>query len=58
MIALINNEYKIDLSKPFDISIPLTNNEQNPIAWYQNLPEIEPVIFSSIRMRMARIQNV
>ena len=43
MIALINNEYKIDLSKPLDISIPLTNNEQNPIAWYQNAPEIEPV---------------
>ena len=47
MIALINNEYKIDLSKPFDISIPLTNNEQNPIAWYQNLPEIEPVRIAS-----------
>lgn len=43
MIALIDNKYKIDLSKPFDISIPLTNNEQNPIAWYQNTPEIEPV---------------
>ena len=43
MIALINNEYKIDLSKPVDMSIPLTNNEQNPIAWYQNLPEIAPV---------------
>ena len=43
MIALIDNKYKIDLSKPLDISIPLTNNEQNPIAWYQNTPEIEPV---------------
>lgn len=42
MIATINNS-TIDLSKPLDISIPLTNNEQNPIAWYQDIPEIEPV---------------
>ena len=42
MKATINN-IQIDLSKPLDISIPLTNNEQNPIAWYQNAPEIEPV---------------
>ena len=43
--TVINNKLtlQIDLSKPFDISIPLTNNEQNPIAWYQNAPEIEPV---------------
>jgi kynurenine formamidase len=38
-----NQTFEIDLSKPLDISIPLTNNEQNPIAWYQNAPEIEPV---------------
>lgn len=42
MKATINN-IQIDLSKPIDISIPLTNNEQNPIAWYQNAPQIEPV---------------
>ena len=42
MLATINN-IQIDLSKPIDISIPLTNNEQNPIAWYQDIPEIEPV---------------
>ncbi len=42
MKARINN-HQIDLSKPLDISIPLTNNDQNPIAWYQNAPEIEPV---------------
>lgn len=42
MKATINN-IQIDLSKPLDISIPLTNNEQNPIAWYQSLPVIEPV---------------
>ena len=42
MKATINNT-TIDLSQPLDISIPLTNNELNPIAWYQNAPEIEPV---------------
>ena len=38
-----NQSIEIDLSKPLDISIPLTNDEQNPIAWYQNTPQIEPV---------------
>ncbi len=42
MKATINN-IQIDLSKPLDISIPLTNNEQNPIAWYQSTPIIKPV---------------
>lgn len=43
MIANIDNKY-IDLSKPIDISIPITNDEHNPIAWYQNAPEITPVV--------------
>lgn len=43
MKATINNS-EIDLSKPIDISIPITNDEQNPIAWYQNAPEINPVV--------------
>lgn len=46
MITIINHqnkELKIDLSQPLDISIPLTNTDENPIAWYQNKPEIEPV---------------
>ena len=34
---------KIDLSKPIDISIPLTASTENPIAWYLNEPKIEPV---------------
>ena len=38
-----NSTFQIDLLKPIDISIPLTNDNQNPIAWYQNAPEIEPV---------------
>lgn len=38
-----NQSFEIDLSKPLDISIPLTNDEQNPVAWYQSTPSIEPV---------------
>lgn len=38
-------ELKIDLSKPIDISIPLTNTDENPIAWYIEKPVIEPVRF-------------
>lgn len=39
-----NKTYEIDLSKPIDISLPIQNNEQNPIAWYLDQPEINPVI--------------
>jgi kynurenine formamidase len=42
MIATINN-FKVDLSKPIDISMPLSNTEDNPIAWYLQKPVIEPV---------------
>jgi kynurenine formamidase len=45
MKAKINNEFEIDLSKPIDISIPLTNTDENPIAWYIEKPVIEPVVF-------------
>ena len=38
-----SKRYKIDLSKPIDISIPLRASEDNVIAWYQGKPEIEPV---------------
>lgn len=44
MKATINN-FHIDLSKPIDISIPLSNSDQNPIAWYIEKPQIEPVVF-------------
>lgn len=37
--------FEIDLSKPIDISIPLTNTDSNPIAWYIEKPVIEPVRF-------------
>lgn len=48
MIAEIqhhNQNFKIDLSQPLDISITLTNTDQNPIAWYIEKPVIEPVRF-------------
>lgn len=32
-----------DLSQPIDISIPLSNTDSNPIAWYIDKPVIEPV---------------
>lgn len=44
MIARINN-FEVDLSKPIDISIPLTNTDDNPIAWYLEKPVIEAVVF-------------
>ncbi len=44
MRATIHN-FQIDLSKPIDISIPLSNTDANPIAWYIKKPEIEPVKF-------------
>ena len=44
MKAKINN-FEVDLSKPIDISIPLTNTDANPIAWYLEKPEIKPVFF-------------
>ncbi len=46
MKASINN-IEIDLSKPIDISIPLSNSDQNPIAWYIEKPIIEPVKFGT-----------
>ena len=44
MLASINN-FHIDLSQPIDISIPLSNTAQNPIAWYIEKPQINPVVF-------------
>jgi hypothetical protein len=41
MIATIEN-IEVDLSKPIDISIPITNTDANPIAWYIENRFIEP----------------
>jgi len=35
--------FLVDFYQPIDISIPLTNSGKNPIAWYLDLPKIEPV---------------
>ena len=35
--------FTVDLSKPIDISIPLSDSDENPIAWYLEKPAIEPV---------------
>lgn len=46
MIAVIqyrSKTYKIDLSKPLDISIPLKASKDNVNAWYLDSPKIEPV---------------
>jgi kynurenine formamidase len=40
-----NQNFEIDLSEPIDISIALTNTDDNPIAWYIEKPVIEPVVF-------------
>lgn len=44
-LKTIGAEVTLDLSKPIDISLSLTNTDQNPIAWYIDKPEIEPVVF-------------
>jgi kynurenine formamidase len=41
MLAKIKNDF-IDLSKPLDISIPLTGKPSNVNAWYVSHPKIEP----------------
>lgn len=35
--------FHVDFSKPIDLSIPLSDTDQNPIAWYLEKPVIEPV---------------
>ncbi|OWP79293.1 cyclase family protein [Flavobacterium oreochromis] len=44
MKATLDN-LTFDLSRPLDISLPLSNTDKNPIAWYINKPIIEPVRF-------------
>lgn len=44
MRVTLENGKSIDLSKGHDISIPLSNNEDNPRAWYVNPPRFEPVM--------------
>lgn len=46
MIATIEHkgtDYRLDLSKPLDISLSIRGDDKNPIAWYLKPPRIEPV---------------
>ncbi len=47
IITFNEKTFEIDLSKPLDISIPVSNTNQNPIAWYLEKPIIEPVVMGS-----------
>lgn len=42
-IATNSKNYKIDLTQPLDISIPLRASKKNVNAWYLDEPKIEPV---------------
>lgn len=43
IITLNGKEFEVDFSQPIDISIPITSNGNNPIAWYVDQPEISAV---------------
>lgn len=43
MLVTFANGNRVDLSKGIDISLPLTDDESNPRAWYVDLPRFEPV---------------
>lgn len=45
VIYFNNLQLKTDFSKPIDISIPLADSDENPVAWYIDKPKIEPVRF-------------
>ena len=42
-IVIHNQTIKVDLSKPFDISLPVQASKENPLAWYLTEPTIVPV---------------
>ncbi len=42
-IQIKDHTFEIDLAQPLDISIPLKPSRQNPVAWYQKEPRMEPV---------------
>lgn len=42
-LKIKNKTYEVDFSKPLDLSIPLRANQQNPVAWYLDPPDISPV---------------
>lgn len=43
VLTINQEEYIVNFSKPLDISISLRDAPDNPIAWYLDKPEIQPV---------------
>lgn len=43
-LVLAGCTYEIDTQSPIDLSIPLQNNSNNPLAWYLSYPSICPVV--------------
>lgn len=43
VVTIESKTYQIDFAAPLDISIPLSDSQDNPIAWYLDKPEIQPV---------------
>lgn len=43
MIVATEDGKKFNLKKGIDLSIPLSNDENNPLAWYVDAPRFEPV---------------
>src|SRR5690606_20461632 len=46
-VEIQGQKFTMDLSKPIDISIPLSGSSKNPSAWYLSPPEISPVIIDN-----------
>ncbi|MGV3458837.1 MAG: cyclase family protein [Flavobacterium sp.] len=42
-LTIDGKEIAVDFSKPLDISLPITADGHNPVAWYLEQPVIEPV---------------
>lgn len=43
VLTINQKEHTVDFSKPLDISMSLRDAPDNPIAWYLDKPEIQPV---------------
>ena len=52
-IKIKDKKYKVDLSKPLDISIPI-EDKKGTLAWYVNNPLIEPVVIGDFTGSVAK----
>ena len=53
-----SKDYKIDLSDPLDISIPIRDGSTNVNAWYIGPPKIQPEVFDGERVSVAEGASV